>query len=836
MMKHQLKVSLKSFWNHIDPEKDEQLNWTKIEIDNKVRRTIKLIKSINQGSKDSNSKKKAELIQLIDDFHTHYQSLYGLYDNLKGEVRKKISAIEEEDQEDGNSPSASPQSAGSDTEAYYSPDETSGNRHIGSHRSGTDGATLRHLGSDLEEGYLKDKLTSTSEVVKEALDLESISLGKMAEDFDIDAGQSEGRAQKLMDECNWLKEKLVEKERELNVQESDASARIKELEGKMATLNLEVEKFRGEIERETNEARQLKEENLELKAQVSEIETTANERENEISSLLKKSEVKEKNALTTIKELNMQVNNLQTEVDILAAQKGELEKRLLGETNKGWDQVKDLSDQITVLQHELGYLRNQKTETEMQLEKKSQEMSECLIQLENIKGKLAKKVDEEGSLEVREEYKIQLKDLEEEVNSLCGQKSDLEEQIISINRQANQSRTEKEVLQDEISKLEGKLAEREDELFTLQKKIELGENDMSNQIITLNAEVKNVQKELDSLITEKMELQLEIEKEKQESTESLAQMEKKNTQLTNMMKKEVSNLQKELGSLQAEKIELQLQIEREKLDAKQTIEEIEKENTELTTKLEDQQRILKEWEEMVNRLNQEQKEAKGKFQDNKSNLQIAERKMEEMAEEFFKKFEDNLRILSRRIRVAEQLHIENKEWCHKTKLKYEQERKELEESISMNEIGLRKIKDISLTANNMLMELEIMALRFEECSGNFMNRTSKVSCELQFAKDWVKRKNKALLHVKEDLDCLLAQLDDKEAEILVYREKVWKCENKVRELEKIVKEKEEGMLALKEEKREAIRQLCVQIDYHRSRSDYLKKMLIEMNVRSLATS
>lgn len=64
--------------------------------------------------------------------------------------------------------------------------------------------------------------------------------------------------------------------------------------------------------------------------------------------------------------------------------------------------------------------------------------------------------------------------------------------------------------------------------------------------------------------------------------------------------------------------------------------------------------------------------------------------------------------------------------------------------------------------------------------------------------------------MKDDLDTLLAQLDGKETEILGLREKVWKLQNKVREVEKIVKQKEEGTLkSLGEEKREAIKQLCV---------------------------
>jgi len=47
----------------------------------------------------------------------------------------------------------------------------------------------------------------------------------------------------------------------------------------------------------------------------------------------------------------------------------------------------------------------------------------------------------------------------------------------------------------------------------------------------------------------------------------------------------------------------------------------------------------------------------------------------------------------------------------------------------------------------------------------------------------------------------------------------------VEELEKSMKEKEEGMLDLGEEKREAIRQLCLRIDYHRECNVYLKGII-----------
>ena len=62
-------------------------------------------------------------------------------------------------------------------------------------------------------------------------------------------------------------------------------------------------------------------------------------------------------------------------------------------------------------------------------------------------------------------------------------------------------------------------------------------------------------------------------------------------------------------------------------------------------------------------------------------------------------------------------------------------------------------------------------------------------------------------------------------------------EEKMGELEKTMSEKKEGILALGEEKREAIRQLCIWIDYHRSRCEDLKEMLSKVlfGSRPLAT-
>lgn len=60
---------------------------------------------------------------------------------------------------------------------------------------------------------------------------------------------------------------------------------------------------------------------------------------------------------------------------------------------------------------------------------------------------------------------------------------------------------------------------------------------------------------------------------------------------------------------------------------------------------------------------------------------------------------------------------------------------------------------------------------------------------------------------------------------------VKQLEKKVEVLEMMMKEKDDGILCLGEEKREAIRQLCLWIDYHRSRYDHLKEVLSTVVVR-----
>ncbi|KAI3728885.1 hypothetical protein L6452_17530 [Arctium lappa] len=102
--------------------------------------------------------------------------------------------------------------------------------------------------------------------------------------------------------------------------------------------------------------------------------------------------------------------------------------------------------------------------------------------------------------------------------------------------------------------------------------------------------------------------------------------------------------------------------------------------------------------------------------------------MSEMVDEFRNESEDSIQILSQRIRVAEQLYSETKDWYKKTNDKYEQDRID-------NVLAFRSIKLVMATVSDTLNVSEMLELRFVDCCEDFMNHMSKVSCKIYFVKD-----------------------------------------------------------------------------------------------------
>ena len=161
----------------------------------------------------------------------------------------------------------------------------------------------------------------------------------------------------------------------------------------------------------------------------------------------------------------------------------------------------------------------------------------------------------------------------------------------------------------------------------------------------------------------------------------------------------------------------------------------------------------------------------------KLNKQIMESKMDELAEGFRQKMEDNIHILHRRIHIAEQINNENKHSYKLTKQKYEEENKMLGAKIADYEDEIRTLK----------------------------------------GKVW-----------KSEAD-----MSKEGGEKMNLMKTVTQFERKMGKLEKKLKEKDDEMVSLAENKKEAIRQLCFLVDFHRDRCFYLKDLILKMRVKNM---
>ncbi|KAJ6701830.1 COP1-INTERACTIVE PROTEIN 1 [Salix koriyanagi] len=477
--------------------------------------------------------------------------------------------------------------------------------------------------------------------------------------------------------------------------------------------------------------------------------------------------------------------------------------------------VEGLMDQVNVLQQQLETLHSQKAELGVQLEKKTLEISEYLIQIENLKEEiLSKTADQQRVQAEKESCTEQINDLELEVKALCNQNTELGEQISTEIKEKELLGEEMVRLQEKILELEKTRAERDLEFSFLQERHSTGENEASAQIMALTELASNQQQELDSLRAEKNQTQSHFEKEREEFSEKLI--------------------------------------------------ELENQKSDFMSQIAEQQRMLDEEEEARKKLNEEHKQVEGWFQECKASLEVAERKVEDMAEEFRKNtgskdemveqleemiedlrrdlevkgdeintlvenvrnIEVTLRLSNQKLRVTEQLLTEKEESSRKAEERHQQEQRVLKERAAIlsgiitanNEAYHRMVADISEQVKQFFVRTG--------CSGHEIRR------RLQQLQD-TKERESALKEMVEQLE-VKVRMEGAEKENLT--KAISQLEKKLGALEKTLKEKDEGISDLGEEKREAIRQLCVWIEYHRSRYDYLRETLSRMPLRSQRSS
>ncbi|KAJ6308033.1 hypothetical protein OIU76_017745 [Salix suchowensis] len=443
--RHHFQESLKSlFGSLIDPEKDEQLKETKTEIDDKVKRILKVKKEDLEGQNglSEENSKKDPLLELIVDLQKQYHSLYGQYDDLKGELRDKVH--------------------GKDTSSSSSSDSESddSSKHKGSKKGRLesdyqkiiDGMKQKLEAANLELAELKSKLTATGEE-KDALKMEhQTGLIKIQEKEEIirnlklEVERSDTDKAQLFVENGELKQKLDA----VGMIEAELNQRSEELNKVKDTLILEKEAA-----------------------------TRSNEESEKIAEALK---LEYETAMIKIREAEEIIRNLKLEVE---------------RSKESSIHVEGLMDQVNVLQQQLETLHSQKAELGVQLEKKTLEISEYLIQIENLKEEiLSKTADQQRVQAEKESCTEQINDLELEVKALCNQNTELGEQISTEIKEKELLGEEMVRLQEKILELEKTRAERDLEFSFLQERHSTGENEASAQIMALTELASNLQQEI----------------------------------------------------------------------------------------------------------------------------------------------------------------------------------------------------------------------------------------------------------------------------------------------------------------------------------------------------
>ncbi|KAI3501381.1 hypothetical protein L1887_29248 [Cichorium endivia] len=510
----------------------------------------------------------------------------------------------------------------------------------------------------------------------------------------------------------------------------------------------------------------------------------------------------------------------------------EYEKILKGKIAQSMDRVQNM-------QMEVDTLRCLNVEARMKLWEKEKEVESLEIQL---KKKTKEAAD---SLELLESLREKLKQKTMNEEDLQQQVKNSAVMIARINVENEMQRTTISQLNDENEKRKLTISQLDDESKKLQTTISRL-NDKHEKQKTTISQLNDENEKQRSAIS-----RLNGEHEKQKTTISLLMDEHEKQKITishlngenEKQKTTISRLNDDISQLNSENEKQKTVISQleKKLQAKETqistleskSESVKKELSNKVKSLEhkcksmeiDKRELEVKNDVLAGTLEQKDVVADKLNDEVKSNFRTSVKKMGDMMTDFRKTSEDNIRILSRRIRVAEQIHNETRDWYKKTRDKFEQDKID-------SDMNVRTIKILMTMVNETLKVTETLGLRFVECCEDFMNRVSKVSCEINSAKDWVRRKNKVMLQLKEDYDAVVIELAGKEEEVLRSRQKVLKLESKLRELEKTVKENDEAIIVLKEEKREAIRHLCVWTDYHRSRADFLTKSLSDLLARN----
>ncbi|XP_072995907.1 uncharacterized protein [Typha latifolia] len=674
-------------------------------------------------------------------------------------------------------------------------------------------STINNLTTD--SALLKDE---NSELLNSNNDLYELVKAKE----DEVASQLE-KAQMAEDEVKMLSAEIQTRKNEC----SRLLANCVDLNLTVESRDAEVSNLKQIIEATRGENKSLTEENILLASKVQQVELERDGLKGENERLIVDISLLE-SEINKMNELNKELGAMAEEKDRLISENS----RFMSELEQADVSVKELEKELEQLKNENSVLQLNK----VKLQEAEKLINDCKAEIEQLRNG-------EALLQTK------LDDARFELEVANCQITDLNKEVAVLREGNNTAATELQLALAHEQKLESELEQLREEVSMLQQTnagLRNKNSDMEKRLEVMGVEVLTLQQKLE-----------EIQRESDSKIQAMTIC--------------ADDLQKELDllSIQKSKVEEERNIISDRclgnLVLMKNLEE------EIKSKIVHQETRLADLRGSFNEFLSNFKQFKHKFAI-LENLSIDQNKDMMKLENSCKELEENLvlsedekmnalkeiarmhgqvqtlevqvRLSNQKVKITETESRDKEEKYEKLVEVSQTRAQELEEKMQKlyGELGslqgqlMQMKEDAKLGTSalgNRIRELESI---FSQKSTHFIGRLVECTGILKILEEMVKnqlyekeelkkekhelavrleKKEGAISSLKDEASYRGAKLAEKERDLEKLMRTVFESEKKIEELEKRVKEKEEELMAKNEEKREAIRQLCLLIEYHR---------------------
>ncbi|XP_051119629.1 COP1-interactive protein 1 [Andrographis paniculata] len=681
---------------------------------------------------------------------------------------------------------------------------------------------LRIHKRELEEQTLRKGNEASAQI--EDLTNQVSAKHKEFEDLLCQKMESEMQLEKRVKEISEFLIRIEDLKEELASKNSELSSNIEEKEA----LQLQVT----DLELELNTARGQKQELEQLLKEKGQELSESKFQADTFKVDLEKGATEQRKTVEERESLILQVKDLNLAIDTIGNEKHGLEEQLRSKSetlNQLQGEKATLTADLNALNQKVDSLTAEKSEADLVIDKMNREISELQTRIRSLTEEVSSKTgDGERALEEKEVLALQLNNLMVELKSVGHEKRKVDDQIRMMVDEQNQLREEKESLLLKISELEKTVAERENDKTATQNRLDELHTQSSKEIAALGKQVESLQKQLEVLQFEKSQLEVEIERGKQETAASLALAESSNSELTSKIVEQQGMLKEWEDKLLRLCKEHEQQSEEDLKSSAKRMEEIRQQyHAEIVAKDEEVNQMEENIEDLKRELEMKADEISS-LVENVSNLEVKQR------------------LTSQKLRITEQLLSEKDESHQKKEEKLREEQKLLEEKNSKlsgavaayREAQARVAAEVAEKVNGTLNGIDALHTKFEEDFGRLESRICETINEVTVTGNGMRE---AKLEKEEEMRCVAEQLRQEKGRGLALgrkveeaeralrgekerlEEKVQRLERALAESERRIEEKEAGLSEVSEAKREAIRQLCLWVEYHRDRYEDLLK-------------